>query len=433
MTQENQNQPREFDAVLGGQAPPPTDGVVLGGIEGVKHRLKSSDVEVQITALTEALNYGEAGLDLVIDTLERSTDKVQQFAAQLLRASSDYRAKQMLFDIAPWLGFTKINDWSVQEFNPEVRITDPIGTSYAINLQLDWTKLRAKARSSIKSSPSKLPYAEEHQRFMIEVQRLDREEATKKFQAFLYTPHLYRLQTLHCHYPSPGFVDVFVEAKDRLTNLTALFWGDPDDNAYKVSQHLITINMSLVLEAYPKLEVLHLRGDAFGDAYYSLGSCLTFTPIRHARLKTLIIETRYLPTSTVEQIANLDLPNLEYLELWFGNAELDSDRFIPKIYEQFPELKYLGIRSCENADEVAKSLSNSPLIERLKILDLSMGTMTDEGLKYLLNCPTVNQLHTLNISMNYIYDTARTSQLRCQVIAQPQDSDYGDRYNALYE
>ncbi|MBC1270526.1 formylglycine-generating enzyme family protein, partial [Trichormus variabilis FSR] len=33
------NQPREYDVVLGEQNLPPIDGVVLGGIEGVKHRL----------------------------------------------------------------------------------------------------------------------------------------------------------------------------------------------------------------------------------------------------------------------------------------------------------------------------------------------------------------------------------------------------------
>lgn len=37
----NQNEPREFDIVLGGEKPPPSQGAVLGGIEGVKQRLTS--------------------------------------------------------------------------------------------------------------------------------------------------------------------------------------------------------------------------------------------------------------------------------------------------------------------------------------------------------------------------------------------------------
>lgn len=41
----NPNQPREYDAVLGGKTPPPVDGVVLGGLEGVKRRLNSNNIQ----------------------------------------------------------------------------------------------------------------------------------------------------------------------------------------------------------------------------------------------------------------------------------------------------------------------------------------------------------------------------------------------------
>ncbi len=40
------NNKREYDAVLGGQAPPPVNGVVLGGIEGVRRCLENADVNV---------------------------------------------------------------------------------------------------------------------------------------------------------------------------------------------------------------------------------------------------------------------------------------------------------------------------------------------------------------------------------------------------
>ncbi len=51
----NQNQPREFDAVRGGEAPPPIQGAVLGGIKGVIQRLASTVFEVRVAALSEAL------------------------------------------------------------------------------------------------------------------------------------------------------------------------------------------------------------------------------------------------------------------------------------------------------------------------------------------------------------------------------------------
>ena len=422
----NPNQPREFDAVLGGEAPPPVSGVVLGGIEGVKSRLKSSVIEVKVAALSDALNYGDMGLDLVINTLTDSSEQVQRFAAKLLKQRGGDKEKQALLNSDPYLAFTTMTDWLVKEFNSEVDIINPEITAYSLNLQLDWPPLYAKVRSIVKSgsAPS----------FKAEIQRLDREQTTKKFQAFLHNPQIHNIQALHCHYPSHCFIDIFIEAKNQLSKLKALFWGDPQDDPYKdTSRDKLTRNMSLVLEAYPNLEILHIRGDAKGDYYDPLGSCLSFTLAEHHYLKTLIIETNFLPESTVNEIVNLNLPNLEYLELWIGNAGLDAVSLIPKISEQFPKLQYLGIRSCEDADEVAKALVSSPLIERLKILDLSMGEMTNQGVEYLLNCPAVNQLHTLNLSMNYILNTEVLNQLACHVIVQPQDGEYGDRYSALHE
>ncbi len=429
----NPNQPREFDAVLGGEAPPPVSGVVLGGIEGVKSRLQSSVLEVQVAALSEALNYGDEGLYLVIEALHNSANEVKHFAARLLKQGGGEKGKQALLDYDPYLAFTKMTDWLVKEFNRDVNISNPEITAYALNLQIDLQALYAKVRAILKSETA-ISFIERERRFRAEEHRLDREETTKKFQIFINSPQSNQIEALHCYYPSHCFIDIFVKAKKRLRDLTALFWGDPQDNPYKdISRHKLTRNMSLILEAYPNLEVLHIRGRADGDYYAPLGSCLSFTSVEHRYLKTLIIETKYLPESTASEIVNLNLPNLEYLELWTGNGVFDAVKLIPKISEHFPKLKYLGIRSCEYADEVAKALVSSTLIERLKILDLSMGEMTNQGVEYLLNCPAVNQLHTLNLSTNYISNTEVLDELLCRVIVQPQDGKYGGRYSALHE
>lgn len=59
--------PGEFDAVIGGETVPPVGGVVLGGIQSVKNRLKSAATfDIKIAALEDAMNYGDEGLDLVI-------------------------------------------------------------------------------------------------------------------------------------------------------------------------------------------------------------------------------------------------------------------------------------------------------------------------------------------------------------------------------
>ena len=53
----SENQPKEYDAVLGGENQAPVDGVVLGGIEGVKRRLSNPQIKVRIAGLYQALNY----------------------------------------------------------------------------------------------------------------------------------------------------------------------------------------------------------------------------------------------------------------------------------------------------------------------------------------------------------------------------------------
>nr|WP_322710092.1 hypothetical protein [Nostoc sp. ChiSLP03a]MDZ8211218.1 hypothetical protein [Nostoc sp. ChiSLP03a] len=110
--------------------------------------------------------------------------------------------------------------------------------------------------------------------------------------------------------------------------------------------------------------------------------------------------------------------------------------------ELFPNLKYLGLRSSDYSDNIAICLTELPtIIDRLAILDLSMGTLTDEGAKALLNFPSINQLHTLDVSMNHLSNNMieELSQLDCQVITNPQandeneESEFGDRYTCLYE
>jgi COMPASS component SWD3 len=71
-------QPREYDVVLGGSAATPSSGVVLGGLHGVKSRLASVSFEVRVSAVKDALNYGETGINLVIQALQNSLEEVQE-------------------------------------------------------------------------------------------------------------------------------------------------------------------------------------------------------------------------------------------------------------------------------------------------------------------------------------------------------------------
>ncbi|MBW4694066.1 MAG: hypothetical protein KME27_20155 [Lyngbya sp. HA4199-MV5] len=101
---------RSSDAVLGGQAPP--TGVVLGGLEGVKQRLASGVWEQQIAAAAQATQYGEAGLDLLLQALKQDGSRQSRWAAygEMLQRNepaiadavsqySPYRSFQPLFTL----------------------------------------------------------------------------------------------------------------------------------------------------------------------------------------------------------------------------------------------------------------------------------------------------------------------------------------------
>jgi hypothetical protein len=68
----------------------------------------------------------------------------------------------------------------------------------------------------------------------------------------------------------------------------------------------------------------------------------------------------------------------------------------------FPKLKYLGLRNCQHADDVAAVVVNSPLIQRIETLDLSLGVLTDDGARALLKLPASPTLKKLNLHYNFI-------------------------------
>jgi len=97
--------PAADDAVLGCQNRALVSDAVLGGIEGVKLRLASTFLGQQIAALVEALNYGQVGLDLVIQALNNESKLVAQTAYCLLRESSELIVQQALQEYNPYRFF----------------------------------------------------------------------------------------------------------------------------------------------------------------------------------------------------------------------------------------------------------------------------------------------------------------------------------------
>ncbi len=83
------DRPTNFDAVLGNQNLASPGSVILGGIEAVKARLNNDSIQVKILALKDAINYGDAGLQLVIKYLDAQESQLVDTAYELLKDRSE--------------------------------------------------------------------------------------------------------------------------------------------------------------------------------------------------------------------------------------------------------------------------------------------------------------------------------------------------------
>jgi len=97
---DNQN-PKPYDAVLGGKNQPSAYAAVLGGIQGVKRKLNNSNPQIRIIAVEQALNYREAGIDLIIKALEDKSPLVQAKAYSLLISRHELKVKKALQEFQP--------------------------------------------------------------------------------------------------------------------------------------------------------------------------------------------------------------------------------------------------------------------------------------------------------------------------------------------
>lgn len=405
---DNQNQPRDYDAVLGGQSPPPINGVVLGGIEGIKRCLSNPVIEVRIAALSEALKYGDAGLDVLIQALQDKSRLVQRFAYRLLKQRVEPQVKQALQAYKPWnleerfekyqgSDISQFANRQVVDFEKNIGIVEPVNKAYALRYEYD-----------------------------------NEEDLPSQLSRLLQDPNAYKLEALvfgswaeTYERDSSEIVQILVDAKKYLTNIKAVFIGDIAYDECEISW-IQQSDISPILQAYPKLEILQVRG----------GDGLHFSPpVRHNSLKALIVETGGLSRDTVAQICNMNLPVLEHLELWFGSEDYGGDCWVEDIHpilfeDKFPNLTYLGLRNSQFTDEIVNAIVTSPIINSISVLDLSMGTLSDAGAEELLNCEAINYLDILNVSESFLSQEMieKLSGLDVRVLASNQKHEDDDSY-----
>ncbi|MFI6163673.1 MULTISPECIES: STM4015 family protein [unclassified Micromonospora] len=235
---------------------------------------------------------------------------------------------------------------------------------------------------------------------------------------------------------NPAPLDQLCAAAPRLPNLTALFFGDIVSEECEISWMRVG-DVSRLLTAYPKLEVLRVRG----------GEDFRFSPVRHGRLRRLEVESGGLSGDFVRAVLDSELPALTDLELWLGVEYYGGDTTVDDLApllagQRFPALRRLGLCNAEHADEIAEALAAAPVVRRLELLDLSLGTLSDRGALALAGGQPLTHLTKLDLSHHYVSDEV-VAAVRAAVpgvtvdLSDPQEPDIDDdeehRYTAVSE
>lgn len=108
--------------------------------------------------------------------------------------------------------------------------------------------------------------------------------------------------------------------------------------------------------------------------------------------------------------------------------------------EDFANLRHLGLRDAENADEVAAALAHAPVVARLESLDLSLGSLGDAGAAALLSGQPLSHLKRLDLHHHFLSDAMvdrlwqALPAVHVEVSEQlkPRNSSYGDRQPYRY-
>lgn len=230
-----------------------------------------------------------------------------------------------------------------------------------------------------------------------------------------------------------ALIEGLVAARGQLPGLRNLFLGDIIGEENECSWIRLS-DVSALLAAYDQLEHFAVR---FGEG-------LTFGTLRHERLKELVIQTGGLPPSVIHEVASAHLPSLERLELYLGDPGYGGDATVDDLAPLlggriFPKLKYLGLKNSAISDDIAGIVAQAPVVERLDVLDLSMGTLGDAGAQALIASPAVRKLKRLDVHHHFISDAVAAElkgigiDVDVSDVQEPYGSDISDRYVAVSE
>lgn len=191
-------------------------------------------------------------------------------------------------------------------------------------------------------------------------------------------------------------IAALLAARDRLVNLRAIFLGDITWDEFEISW-IHQSDLTDLLTGFPQLEHFRTRG----------GAGLALRPFAQENLRSLTFEASNLPRAVVQAVGASRLPALEHLELWLGTANYGANTTPDDLAgilkgDGLPSLRSLGLRNSEIVNAIILRLATAPLMKRLRVLDLSLGTLRDLGAEALLAIPEVAELEKLDIHHHYV-------------------------------
>ena len=185
-------------------------------------------------------------------------------------------------------------------------------------------------------------------------------------------------------------------------HLRSLFVGDFEYPTECEMSWAQTGELSALWTAAPQLTEVKVRG-----LVEDLGRIAAPNLVRFTR------ETSGLKRSELSSILEARWPKLEHLELWFGEAnygaEPTAEDAAPLLEGKgLPALTSLGLCNFEFIDALVDRLVSSPLLPRLKRLDLSKGCLTAEGAGMLVrHRDRFAHLEAIDLTQNLVSEAAQ--------------------------
>jgi hypothetical protein len=401
----SETNPHESDLVLGGQNPPPINGVILGGSAGAKQRTENASIAQRLQFLNNALKYGDSAINLALHSLIDPSDEVKQLARKLLRTQLGDNGRKALLDREPLSYFTTLSNWRQEIYNPEIGIIDPDDSAYFVKITYD-------PQSNFNFS---------------------------MFNSLLYDENIVNLKALILSIDCFSYWNdtrvfqiilmIIIENKHLLSNLKELSIIDARGYTPLRGGRSSYLNVSdfrpLLVDTLTNLESIYISGCFMYLDFLVRG-------LNHKNIKTIVLETQKMRDRDIKQmLLSMNTPNLEYFKLCLGGDSVDVDALKPLLSgENAPNLKYLGISHTLNTEEVLESILSSNILTNLAVLDLSEGQMTDRVVNQLVDNPDLQKLKIFNVSGNCFssYAIKILQQMQCTIQAKGQYGMGKSRY-----